>query len=579
MSVKQDRAAPRTAADLERKYNFRESFAKVMGIAEDSKRIAKEAVTAIVKLDKKLGQEEIFNRLTKNGTVEGIYRDESGNIYVNASWINSGILTIKDTEGNVVFSANVETGEVLINADHIMIGGGKTLSQMVEESKSLHVILSNEYQGIPADSSGNITTFPTCATTVQVLYGQSDITGKCTLSATASTGVTGSLSGTIYTVTALAADTGYVDIKATYLTMTATKRFTISKVKDGAQGETGTAGRVYILESSATVIKRGQDNVAIPDVITFSAFYRDGNSASRTAYTGRFVIETSFDGDRWSTSYITTADECKFEFFTALQDGSGNYIEDGNGNVLVAWHDESTIMVRCTLYERGSTVNALDMQTVPVVIDVAALTHLQIFNLLTNNGAWQGLFYENGHLYLNGEYMKFIGANIGGWDIGESAIYKDVVNPTDSSIVHRIKFQPPSYSLDNPGDTQILSCQKSTDGGKTFERSFILFADGSASFGNTFIDADGSARFGNTRISSDGEIKSFNPVTGAYDFGLKRLVTGEPSIYLNGDIEVNGLTIDQIPRVGVKTPKTTTLSVGNYTLTFTSGLLTDVGLG
>lgn len=35
MSAKQDRAAPRTVADIERKYNFGKSFAEIMGIVED----------------------------------------------------------------------------------------------------------------------------------------------------------------------------------------------------------------------------------------------------------------------------------------------------------------------------------------------------------------------------------------------------------------------------------------------------------------------------------------------------------------------------------------------------------------
>jgi len=169
---------------------------------------------------------------------------------------------------------------------------------------------------------------------------------------------------------------------------------------------------------------------------------------------------------------------------------------------------------------------------------------------------------------------------IGGWEIGKEAIYKDIVDTSDPDIIHRVYFQPPVLSLKDPGNTWILSCQKSEDGGTTFKGTFILFADGSVSHGNTFIDAEGSARFGNTRISSNGEIKSFNPVTGSFDFGLTRLATGEPSIYLDGDIEVNGIAAEQISSIGgVKKPKTTTIQAGNYTLTFTSGLLTDVGLG
>jgi hypothetical protein len=37
MSVKQDRVAPRTVADIERKYNFGKSFAEIMGLIDDTR--------------------------------------------------------------------------------------------------------------------------------------------------------------------------------------------------------------------------------------------------------------------------------------------------------------------------------------------------------------------------------------------------------------------------------------------------------------------------------------------------------------------------------------------------------------
>ena len=37
MSAKQDRAAPRTVSDIERKYNFGKSFAEVIGLVEDAR--------------------------------------------------------------------------------------------------------------------------------------------------------------------------------------------------------------------------------------------------------------------------------------------------------------------------------------------------------------------------------------------------------------------------------------------------------------------------------------------------------------------------------------------------------------
>lgn len=73
----------RTAADIERKYNFGKSFAEVTGIATDARTIAENAA----KLDENLTQDEIFKRLTNNGTAHGIFKDDKGDIYINAAYI------------------------------------------------------------------------------------------------------------------------------------------------------------------------------------------------------------------------------------------------------------------------------------------------------------------------------------------------------------------------------------------------------------------------------------------------------------------------------------------------------------
>lgn len=92
---KQDRQGARTASDLERKYNFGETFAEVMGLADDAKRAAEEAKNAADNANNAVGnldQEAIFNLLTNNGANQGIYRDENGEIYINASYLKSGII-------------------------------------------------------------------------------------------------------------------------------------------------------------------------------------------------------------------------------------------------------------------------------------------------------------------------------------------------------------------------------------------------------------------------------------------------------------------------------------------------------
>lgn len=78
-----------------------------------------------------------------------------------------------------------------------------------------------------------------------------------------------------------------------------------------------------------------------------------------------------------------------------------------------------------------------------------------------------------------GEFVTTQGM-IGGWNIGDQAIYKDVT--ASDGTIYRVYLQPPLQA--NPDETWILSCQRSTDGGNTFYGNFILYANGEARFGS-----------------------------------------------------------------------------------------------
>lgn len=127
---KQDGYASRTAADLERKYNFGQTFAEVYGLVADARKAAEEAKDAFEGLD----QEQIFNLLTNYGEAEGIYRDDSGNVYVNASYIKSGKLAAEyiDAENLKVAAANI-TGTLTasqIDAQNLKIDAGNVTGKL-----------------------------------------------------------------------------------------------------------------------------------------------------------------------------------------------------------------------------------------------------------------------------------------------------------------------------------------------------------------------------------------------------------------------------------------------------------------
>ena len=521
---------------------------------------------------------------------------------LNADWINTGAITVKDADKNIIFQVDMDTKTVVIDPD-VLIIGNMTLSEKLENmdeniasAKNMTFQLSNDMQTITSDADGNIPgTFPTVATTAQVMYGNDDITANCTYNISKSSNVTGSWNSSTYTytVTGLSADDGWVDIKATYLqTLSITRRFTIAKLKagkngvnglDGLQGERGEQGvpgkdgkdgtngvdgktsyfhikyssvanptsssqmtetpstyigtyvdyepndstdpkkytwskfegsdgkdgipgtngtdgktyylhiayansadgrtgfsvsdgtnklyigqytdtvkedstdptkymwskikgdpgadgkpgRTYIIEPSCSVLKRSADNTISPNFLEFNAYYRDGDSATRYTYKGRFVIEETADGNTWTTIYRSTVDEStvKHYLYTILTDSSGQAVTDGNGTTVGIPRDITNI--RCKLYASGGTTTLMDMQSVAVAVDVASLTQEQIVEILSNDGEFKGLYYLNGHLYISLDALMGNAAILGGTKNGNGYLKIQDANGTVKGLIDR----------------------------------------------------------------------------------------------------------------------------------------------
>lgn len=329
---------------------------------------------------------------------------------INADYIDTGALIVRDSDGNIIFQVDMDTKKVIISGDNVVIGDSSLpdkLTKMdnnIASAKNMTFQLSNDMQTITSDADGNIPVFPTVTTTAKVMYGSSDITNDCSYTITKSDSVTGSwdVDTHTYTVTGLSADNGWIDIRATYLSnLAVTKRFTISKQKKGEDGKDGESGRTYMVEPSCNVLKRGSDKTISPNFITFKAYYRDGKSATRVPYKGRFVVEETADGNTWNTIYTSSTDEdtVTHYLYSILTNGSGQTVASSNGSTVGIPRDVTN--VRCKLYASGGTTTLMDMQSVAVVIDVDNLTQSQIVEILSNDGAWKGLYYKNGQLYIS----------------------------------------------------------------------------------------------------------------------------------------------------------------------------------
>lgn len=327
---------------------------------------------------------------------------------INANYIDSGALTVRDSDGNIIFQADMNTKKVYLDGS-VQIGGGKSINDIEQTAenamkaaalaKNMTLQLSNEYQGISVDSNGNYGTFPSGVTTqAVVMYGTQDITDDCSYTISKSDGVDGTwdISTKTYTVTGLNTDNGWIDIKATYLeTLSVSKRFSVSKQYAGEKGEQGVPGRTYFIEMSADILKRGQDNKVSPNNITAKAYYRDGDKAERKEYKGRWKVQTSTDGSTYSDVLASIVDESEKSY-------------------TVGSLDRSVVYIRFMLYEAGGNSNQLDIQTIPILIDVDALTHEEILNLLTNDGAIKGIYKEGNQLYISFTYAKGGTLKLGG---------------------------------------------------------------------------------------------------------------------------------------------------------------------
>lgn len=424
---------------------------------------------------------------------------------IDADYINTGAIIVRDAETKeIIFSVDMDAGRVVISGDIIQIGNKKLdvilndLDERIKKAGNIVMQLDNEYQGIPADWQGNIASFPTVQTTVQVFYGQQDVSASCSYSTNKSSGITGRWDNMrrTYTVTGLSTDTGWVDITSNYLGIfNVTKRFNVSKNKDGKPGEDGQEGRpgqdgkpgrTYFIELSLQALKRGQDGLLTPDEITVHGYYRDGDSSDRHDCVGRFQLQASSDGKTYTTVSSSSTDTSG-QRFTQLNTVSKNYI-----------------FFRVNFYHPGGFTDLIDYQTIPVLIDIAALSKDDILDLITDHGKWQG-FYKgpDGHIYISfeaarGGLMKLGGVNNGN---GRQEIYDNRGN-----LIGR---------LDNTGLTFYYKYSQQGQGysytGITLNKDGLIYVEGSYT-GGVYIDTvyEYVLSFDSTQTGVDGDFKNLD---------------------------------------------------------------------
>lgn len=240
-------------------------------------------------------------------------------------------------------------------------------------------------------------------------------------------------------------------------------KYTWSKIK-GETGADGKPGRTYIIEPSCNVLKRGADKNVSPNFLKFNAYYRDGDSATRYAYKGRFVIEETTDGNTWKTIYTSSTDEdtVTHYMYSILTNSSGQTVASSNGSTIGIPRDVTN--VRCKLYASGGTTTLMDMQSVAVVIDVDNLTQSQIVEILSNDGAWKGLYYKNGQLYIS--FSAALGGELtlGGEKNGNGYLKIKDANNATKGLIDRSGYAVFTSYEENSKYMKYTGVQFSSDG-------------------------------------------------------------------------------------------------------------------
>ena len=203
-------------------------------------------------------------------------------------------------------------------------------------------------------------------------------------------------------------------------------KYAWTKIK-GENGKDGTNSRSYILEASDTAIKKGADGALTPSKITFRSFYRDGDSATRIPYNGRFKIEESTNGTSYSVKYTSSANESAKE-----------YTPTATAKIL-----------RCTLYSADGTINALDTQSVVVLTDVDNL-EIGGRNLLLNTG------FNTFNHWIKGSNTKSL-QMVNGWcEVTIGGTWSGFVQEfiPEKNVEYIVSYE--SYLVDTVAETALL---------------------------------------------------------------------------------------------------------------------------
>ena len=379
---------------------------------------------AIDNYDNSLGQDAVFNKLTKGGVEQGIYIQD-GKVYINAKYILAGLLAgeringrglkVIDDDKNVTLEIDSK-GNVIL-APKTFLLQGKTVKEIADYSASTAVSeqtqadifnkLTNggKAQGIYLDENGNVY--------VNGEYVQAkgikvvDSNGKTTFSIDKTTGAV-TIAASQFTL----GDKSVADIaqeeaikqvqditsdniiKGYYLTEQNVKDYWSTQsaytYEYGVQDVDGGKNAIKINGTGAQFGTKNYKPIKVTGNYTFSFWIKTSVATQVYVYLGSKTILNAKTTTEWQRLQVTTT--------------------------LSSLPNDSLNSLRILTSSVGSSVKYDTYIYMPKL--EYAYTNEQVFNMLTNNGAIKGMYMENGELYFSFTYahggtLKLGGSNNG----------------------------------------------------------------------------------------------------------------------------------------------------------------------
>ena len=393
---------------------------------------------AIDNYDTSLGQDEVFNKLTKGGTEQGIYIKD-GKVYINAKYILAGLLageringkglkviddskkvTLEiDSNGNVIlapktFSLQGKTVNEIANSSaksavdgqtqadifNKLTNGGKAQGIYLDENGNVYV--NGEYvqaKGIKVVDSNGKTTFAIDKTTGAVTIAASQFTlGDKSVTDIAREEV-------VKQVQDITSDN---IIKGYYLTEQNVKDYWSTQsaytYEYGVQDVDGGKNAIKINGTGAQFGTKNYKPIKVTGNYTFSFWIKTSVATQVYVYLGSKAILNAKTTTEWKRLQVTTT-------LSSLPNNSLNSLRILTSSV-------------------GSSVKYDTYIYMPKL--EYAYTNEQVFNMLTNNGAIKGMYMENGELYFSFTYAHGGTLKLGGSNNGNGLL--SILNASGTQV-------------------------------------------------------------------------------------------------------------------------------------------------